>query len=101
MSYQEHIVKIMEGITDFDTRKNIMISFHALLESYKAGRMSEKEFKEGLLLLCYDILSLKSAITVDEGILKDQAKDWAEKIYKAVKSELIKEKYLSRLRIRE
>jgi hypothetical protein len=94
------ILKLMDGILGADRRANWLSCFSLIKTLYRSGRVNDDEALRGLQNLCADILFEKNP-DMDERALLDQALDYAKKIFRSWRSELLKEKYLSMLRASE
>jgi len=97
---EQIILKLMDGIMGADKRANWFSCFSLIKTLYRSGRIGDDEALRGLQNLCADILFEKNP-DMDERTLLDQALDYAKKIFRSWRSELLKEKYLSMLRASE
>jgi hypothetical protein len=97
---EQIILKLMDGIVGADKRANWLSCFSLIKTLHRAGRISDDDALQGLQNLCADILFEKNP-DMDERALLDQALDYAKKIFRSWRSELVKERYLSMLRASE
>jgi len=97
---EQIILKLLDGILGADKRSNWLSCFSLIKTLYRSGRINDDEALRGLQNLCADILFEKNP-DMDERALFDQALDYAKKIFRSWRSELLKEKYLSMLRASE
>jgi hypothetical protein len=75
----------MNGITGADIRSAIAEAFHYILNAYLSGRIGDEQLKRDLTEFCLDVLVTKKPFE-DIDKLREEAEDWADKLYKAVKA---------------
>lgn len=100
MPYRQLLLKLMDGITDAGTRADIAAAFNAIIVGYASGKLDEDRLKQLLVEFCMDILMEKYP-TKDIEELKNEAEDWAEKFYRAVRAATLGSRYFTSSGIRE
>jgi len=96
MGMQALVLKLLEGITDVSIRTSITTALSAMIEMYRLGRISDDELKRDLVLFCTDVLAVKHPLK-DVEELRAEAEQWAEQLFRAIKIEIIRDRYLSKL----
>ena len=84
MSYQDVLTKLMDGIVGADVRSAITEAFQYILNAYLSGRLSDEQLKKDLAEFSLDVLATKKPFE-DTDKLREEAEDWAEKLYRGVK----------------
>jgi len=84
LSYQDVLVKLIDGIQGIDIRSSIVEAFNYILHAYMSGRISDSQLKKDLASFCLDVLTVKNP-GVDPETLKDEAEKWATQLYNGVK----------------
>ena len=100
MSYQKILLELMDGITDTPTRASIARALSAIMAGYSAGRLDDSKLKAVLVEFCMDVLLVKYPYE-DVEKLKPIAQDYATKLYRAIRSASIGERYFTASGIRE
>jgi hypothetical protein len=91
------VIKLIDGIVDARTRLEIASIVYGMKDTYARGDVSDEEFKNDLVLFCTDIYQSKFP-DKDVEELKDQIEDCAKKLYRAIKLETLRARFLARLR---
>jgi hypothetical protein len=100
MSYQKILIELMDGITEASTRKEITRAFSAIMTGYMAGKLNDDTLKGVLVEFCMDVLLVKYPYE-DVEKLKPIAQDYTSKLYRAIRSASIGERYFTASGIRE
>jgi len=100
MSLQTYILKLIEGITDISLRATIVTTLAAIREAYRRGIISEDELRRDLAGICLDILSVKYPLK-DVEELRSEAEQWADELFRLIKIEAVRLRYLARYSRRE
>ena len=95
MSYQELLVKLMDGIVGADIRSTIAESFQYILNAYLSGRIDDEQLKRDLVEFCLDVLVTKRPFE-DIDKLRGEAEEWADKLYKAVRAYTLRQRLFIR-----
>jgi hypothetical protein len=85
----------MDGIVGADIRSTIAESFQYILNAYLSGRIDDEQLKKDLVEFCLDVLVTKKPFE-DIDKLRDEAEDWAEELFKAVKAYALRYRLLVR-----
>lgn len=91
------IIKLIDGITDARTRLDIATIVYGMRDAYANGDVTDDELKNDLVLFCTDIYQTKFP-DKDVEELKDYIEDCAKKLYRAIKLETLRARFLARLR---
>jgi hypothetical protein len=92
MSYNELIMKILDGVKGVDERSYTIATFGLIVEAYKNGRLDDDGLMKTLTELCFDVLLVKDT-TGDIDQLKAEAAEWAKKFYKAIRLMTVRDRY--------
>jgi hypothetical protein len=84
VGYRDVLTKLMDGITGADVRSAITEAFQYILNAYLSGRISDEQLKNDLAEFSLDVLVTKKPFE-DIDKLREEAEDWAEKLYRGVK----------------
>jgi len=84
LSYQDVLVKLIDGVQGIDLRSSIVEAFNYILHAYMSGKISDSQLKKDLAGFCLDVLAVKNP-GVDPDTLKDEAEKWAGQLYSSVK----------------
>lgn len=84
MSYNELILKFLDGINDAAARADIIATFSLIIEAYRAGRLDDSRLKMALKELCTDVLKEKYPTKSDEEI-NAMVNEWVEKFYRVIR----------------
>jgi hypothetical protein len=95
MSYRELLVKLMDGIIGADVRSAITEAFSYILNAYLDGRIDDAQLRRDLTEFCLDVLVTKKPFE-DIDKLREEAKKWAEELYKAVKAYALRARVFTR-----
>jgi hypothetical protein len=90
------IIKLIDGIVDAKTRLEIASIVYGMRDAYANGEVTDDELKNDLVLFCTDIFQTKFP-DKDVEELKDQIEDCAKKLYRAIKLETLRARFLARL----
>ena len=93
MSFHELVLKFLEGVRDAGTRADITATLTYLVELYRAGRLSDERLLQALKELCLDVLMEKFPLK-DIEELRTMAEEWAEQLYRAIRLQTIRNRYM-------
>jgi undecaprenyl pyrophosphate synthase len=85
----------MDGIVGADVRSAIAEAFNYILNAYLDGRIDDEQLKRDLVEFCLDVLVVKKPFE-DLGKLREEAEDWAEKLYRAVRTYTLRQRLFMR-----
>lgn len=91
MSYNELLLKFLDGINTAAARADIIATFSLLQEAYRAGRLDDNKLRMALKELCTDVLKEKYPTKSDEEI-NNMANEWVDKFYRAIRMSSIKKR---------
>jgi hypothetical protein len=100
VSYQQLLLKLMEGITEASVRAEIARAFSAIMAGYAAGKLDDAKLQAVLVEFCLDVLATKYPLK-DVEELRPEAEEWARKLYRAVRLVTIGERFFAASGIRE
>jgi hypothetical protein len=100
VSYQQLLLKLMEGITEASVRAEIARAFSAIVAGYAAGKLDDAKLQSVLVEFCLDVLATKYPLK-DVEELRPEAEEWARKLYRAVRLATIGERFFAASGIRE
>jgi hypothetical protein len=95
LSYQDVLIKLMDGITGADIRSAIVEAFNYILNAYLDGRIDDERLKRDLVEFCLDVLVTKKPFE-DISKLREEAEDWAEKLYRAIRAYTLRQRLFIR-----
>jgi len=95
MSYRDVLLKLMNGIIGADVRSAITEAFSYILNAYLDGRIDDSQLRRDLVEFCLDVLVAKKPFE-DIDKLREEAKDWADKLYKAVRAHALRQRLFAR-----
>jgi len=96
VSYQELLVKFLDGLRHPPTRADAIATFSLLQEAYRAGRLDDGRLMQALKELCLDVLmEMRPGKDVDE--LEPEAEDWASKFHRAIRTRARRERLTAEL----
>ncbi|MFP3265561.1 MAG: hypothetical protein RXO54_06985 [Acidilobus sp.] len=84
MSYQAVLTKLLDGIMGADVRAKIAEAINYIVLAYIEGRIDDDQLKSDLTRFSLDVLATKRP-TEDIEILKPEAEQWAEQLYRGIK----------------
>jgi deoxyhypusine synthase len=85
----------MDGITGAGVRSDIAEAFNYILNAYLDGRIDDSQLVKDLFDFCVDVLITKKPFE-DLDKLREEAKKWAEELYKAVKAYALRARTFTR-----
>jgi ATP-dependent Lon protease len=89
VSYQELVLKLLDGITDAPMRADVAATVTMLVELYMVGKIDDRKLLSALRELVTDVLMTKNPFRSAEEI-KDEVDKWVEALYRAVKIKAVK-----------
>jgi hypothetical protein len=95
MDYRELLVKLMDGVVGADIRSAIAEAFSYILNAYLSGRIDDEQLKRDLVEFCLDVLVTKKPFE-DIDKLREEAEDWADKLFKAIKAYTLRQRLFTR-----
>jgi len=84
VSYQAVLTKLLDGIMGADVRAKIAEAINYIVLAYIEGRIDDDQLKSDLTRFSLDVLATKRP-TEDIEILKPEAEQWAEQLYRGIK----------------
>jgi hypothetical protein len=84
MSYQNVLIKLLDGIVGANIRSKIAESFNYILKAYLDGRINDEQLMSDLIQFSLDVLIAKKP-TEDVDMLRGEAEQWADQLYKGIK----------------
>jgi hypothetical protein len=84
MSYQVVLTRLLDGIVGADVRAKIAEAINYIILAYLEGRIDDNQLKSDLVQFSLDVLSTKRP-TEDIELLRPEAEQWAEQLYRGIK----------------